>query len=299
VNKILVDPNNSNILYAGFEAKESDDETTTQGGLFKSINAGLNWSRIDTTLPQINVRDILINPDDSQIIYTAVASGYDHTEGNYYYGGVYKSIDGGSSWENLNEDFGEDFNLEVVSNTLSPANSIVIYAATSDSPFHDQSSGRGIFKSTNAGNDWAAVNNNLSLLNFSALTIDPLNPSLIYAGSGGNGLIKGIDSAYIGIDDAYQSLEQQISIINTPNPFDNTTTISFDLPISQNLSLKIYDSNGNLVQTLTKNQEFNTGIQSIIWNGKNSKGSELSSGIYFCHIIADNYSAVGKMVLLR
>ena len=232
-----------------------------------------------------------------QIIYTAVASGYDHSESTYYDGGVYKSSNGGISWENLNADFGDAFNLEVSSIALSPANSDVIYATTTDSPYHDQSSGRGVFKSIDAGNNWTAMNTELSILNFSALTIDPLNPSLIYAGSGGNGVIKGIDSAFIGIDDSYQSL-QQINVVNSPNPFGNNTIITFDLPRNQNVTLKIYDSNGRLVQTLLDKQE-SISIQNIVWNGRNSKGSELGSGIYFCHLITDSYHAVGKMVLLR
>ncbi len=297
INKIVIDPNDSNILYAGFESET--DEETTMGGLFKSTDAGQSWIRIDTDLPQINVRDIIIDPNDSQTIYTAVASGYNHSEGIYYYGGVYKSIDGGSSWENLNTDFGDGFNLEISSIALSPANSAVIYATTTDSPFHDQSSGRGIFKSTNSGNDWTAVNTGLSLLNFSSITIDPLNPYLLYAGSGGNGVIKGIDSEFIGIDEVSQSLLQQISVVNTPNPFDTHTIIKFDLPTNQNVTLKIYDNNGRLIQTLLDKQERKSGVQNISWNGKDNNGRELSSGIYFCHVITDSYVAVGRIVLLR
>jgi len=55
--------------------------------------------------------------------------------------------------------------------------------------------GRGIFKSTDGGANWTPVNKGLSVLNFSSITVDPSNPSLLYAGSGCNGIFKGIDSA--------------------------------------------------------------------------------------------------------
>ncbi len=70
-----------------------------------------------------------------------------------------------------------------------------IYAVTSDAPYHDRSRGRGIFKSTDGGANWTPVNKGLSVLNFSAITVDPSNPSLLYAGSSGNGIFKGIDPA--------------------------------------------------------------------------------------------------------
>jgi hypothetical protein len=58
VRKIVVDPNNSQTLYAGIEAKpvEVDDvDGTVHGGLFKSTDAGRSWNRIDTTLPLLSV----------------------------------------------------------------------------------------------------------------------------------------------------------------------------------------------------------------------------------------------------
>jgi len=198
VRKVSIDPNNPLIIYAGFEAKHienGNDMSTVQGGLFKSTDAGQHWSRIDTDLPQLSVWDIEVAPGDSQTIYTAVSSEYDHTLQTEYSGGVYKSSNGGTSWVKMNTGFGSEENLDVLSIAISPANTQTLYAATSDAPYHDRSSGRGIFKSTDGGTSWMQINNGLSVLNFSSITIDPSNPSLFYAGSGGNGIFKGIDPA--------------------------------------------------------------------------------------------------------
>ncbi len=199
VRKIVVDPNNPSILYAGIEAKHienGNDMSTVQGGLFQSTNGGNSWTRIDTSLlPQLSVWDIEVVPGNSQTIYTAVSSEYDHTLQREFPGGVYKSVDGGNNWHKMNTGFGGDENLDVLSLVLSPAGPDILYAATSDAPYHDKSSGRGIFKSTDGGANWTPVNKGLSVLNFSAITVDPSNPSLLYAGSGGNGIFKGIDPA--------------------------------------------------------------------------------------------------------
>ena len=197
VMKVFIDPDNSNIIYTGLEQKSKDNgnnSETVQGGLYKSTDAGKSWFRIDTDLPQLSVWDIDIPEGDSGTIYTAVIGGYDHSLEDYLYGGVYKSTDGGNSWELLDNGFGEAENLNVTSIKVNPADSSIIYAATSDEPYHDISSGRGIFKSTDSGKTWKAVNDGLGVLYFNTITADPSDPSVIYAGSSGNGINKGIDS---------------------------------------------------------------------------------------------------------
>ncbi len=194
VMKILIDPNNSNTLYAGIEAKiieNGENQKTIQGGLFKSINAGASWNRIDTYFPQISVRDIAIPKDNSQIVYTAVYSDYDHTLREYFFGGVYKSINGGRSWRRINEGFGEEDNLEISSIVINPLYSNILYAATTDAPYHDISNGRGIYRSTDSGESWKPVSNGSGVLYFNYVTVDPSDPAVIYAGSSGNGIYRG------------------------------------------------------------------------------------------------------------
>ncbi|HIP94009.1 MAG TPA: hypothetical protein EYH20_01565 [Leucothrix sp.] len=194
VRKIVVDPNDPNVLYAGIEAKQIEEgglNSTIQGGLFKSTDAGKHWHRIDSP-SQITVWDIVIDSDNPQTIYTAVKSGYDHSKEETYIGGVYKSINGGDTWKRENTGLGNQNNLNVASIAISPTNSKILYAVTTDEPFHDRSSGRGIFKSINAGKNWVSVSSKSNVLYFETITIDPTNPSVLYAGSSGNGILKGV-----------------------------------------------------------------------------------------------------------
>jgi photosystem II stability/assembly factor-like uncharacterized protein len=196
VRKIVVDPNNSQTLYAGIEAKPVEIngvDGTVHGGLFKSTDAGTSWSRIDSSLPQLSVWDIAVVPGNSQIIYTAVSSEFDHTLGETFPGGVYKSVNGGTSWARVSNGFGLAENLDVASIAIHPDNPNILYAASSDAPYHDQSGGRGVFKSSDAGESWQAVNDGLGVLTFDSITIDPSHPSILYTGSACNGIFKGID----------------------------------------------------------------------------------------------------------
>ena len=95
------------------------------------------------------------------------------------------------------------------------------------------------------------------------------------------------------------SLEGHIKIhSNYPNPFNISTTISFYIPKPNQIEVKIYDTSGRLIITLVSGKVF-TGDHDVIWNGRNSAGNEVSSGIYICRITAENYSQSRKLILIK
>lgn len=80
---------------------------------------------------------------------------------------------------------------------------------------------------------------------------------------------------------------------NFPNPFNPSTTISYQLPVKGNVSLKIYDILGREVQTIV-NEVKNAGKYQV-----NFDASSLTSGVYFYKIKTDRYSEVKKMILIK
>jgi len=80
---------------------------------------------------------------------------------------------------------------------------------------------------------------------------------------------------------------------NYPNPFNGMTRMGFRLPKSDQVSVKVYNSSGQRVETLL-NQRFQAGEHEIVWNA-----TDLSSGIYFYQVRSGPYSAVGKCLLLK
>ncbi len=85
---------------------------------------------------------------------------------------------------------------------------------------------------------------------------------------------------------------------NYPNPFNPNTTISFQLPAANYVSLNVYDIAGKLVRTLV-NEQRGEGLQSVNWNGKDNSGVSVASGIYFYKIQSGSFTETKKMVLMR
>jgi hypothetical protein len=80
---------------------------------------------------------------------------------------------------------------------------------------------------------------------------------------------------------------------NYPNPFNPSTTIKFDLPVESNVNINIYNSLGQLVETLI-DKEMEAGYHEI-----NFDASRLSSGVYLYQLQAKDYISVKKMLLIK
>ena len=85
---------------------------------------------------------------------------------------------------------------------------------------------------------------------------------------------------------------------NYPNPFNPTTTISYSLEKTANVTLKIYNIRGELVTTLVDSRQA-MGSHSVIWNGTDMNSSRVSSGIYIYCLDVNTTRLVKKMTLLK
>ena len=85
---------------------------------------------------------------------------------------------------------------------------------------------------------------------------------------------------------------------NYPNPFNPTTTISFNLKEASSATLAIYNVKGQLVRTLV-NGHLTEGVHNILWNGQDDKGKTVSSGIYFYRLSNKNFTSVQKMIMMK
>jgi hypothetical protein len=85
---------------------------------------------------------------------------------------------------------------------------------------------------------------------------------------------------------------------NYPNPFNPTTTIPFVLTEDKDVRLSVFDAQGKLVQVLA-NKTFPAGSHDVIWNGRDSNGNSVASGMYFCRLEAPGMVQTRKLVLLK
>lgn len=87
-------------------------------------------------------------------------------------------------------------------------------------------------------------------------------------------------------------------ISNYPNPFNPETTIRFNIEKPSRVELDIYNVQGRLIDSLV-NQELNAGKHSVVWNGSDRYGNELSGGVYIYRLSTGTKDYTGKMLLLK
>ncbi len=86
---------------------------------------------------------------------------------------------------------------------------------------------------------------------------------------------------------------------NYPNPFNPQTTIAFEIPIREAVSMRVFDMTGRLVRELIIAEEYTSGRYEVVWNGRDDAGRQVASGTYFYRLEARSYSETKRMVLVK
>ena len=84
-----------------------------------------------------------------------------------------------------------------------------------------------------------------------------------------------------------------------PNPFNPQTTIAFELPDRETVTLQVFDMAGRLVKELIGAEVYAQGPHQVIWNGRDDSGRQVASGTYFYRFEAGSYNETKRMVLLK
>ncbi|MDP6133160.1 MAG: T9SS type A sorting domain-containing protein, partial [Candidatus Marinimicrobia bacterium] len=86
---------------------------------------------------------------------------------------------------------------------------------------------------------------------------------------------------------------------NFPNPFNPNTQIQFVLGKDELVSLNIFDIQGRLVSSLINNSNYPAGYHNITWDGTNTMGTQVPSGMYLYKLVSENQTITRKMVLMK
>ena len=117
--------------------------------------------------------------------------------------------------------------------------------------------------------------------------------------SGAGGTRNVFIERYGYLDIADGTLPQSFALHpNYPNPFNPSTSITFDLPEQSNVNLNIYNALGQLVKSYSYNN-YPAGSYKVRWNGKNVFGQPLSAGVYIYQLRAGKFVKSRKMILLK
>ena len=178
---VTIDPNQPNTVWVGTGENVSGRHVGYGDGVYKSLDAGASWTRMGLKESE-RIGMIRIDPRNSKIVYVAA-------QGPLWSGGgergLYKTIDGGESWEKI---LGGGEYTGVNEVHLDPENPDVLYAVTwqrfrNVASLMDGGPETGIHKSTDGGHTWRELTKGLPEGNMgkTGLAISPIKPQVIYA----------------------------------------------------------------------------------------------------------------------
>lgn len=146
------------------------------GGVWKTEDGGITWKPIFDDQPVASIGDIALEPGNSEVVY--VGTGEANLRNTVSFGnGVYKSTDGGSTWRHL----GLDDTRHIPRIVINPHNPAIVYVGAQGHAFGPNSE-RGVFMSTDGGENWEKVCYIDDRHGVSDLDINQQNPNILYAG---------------------------------------------------------------------------------------------------------------------
>jgi photosystem II stability/assembly factor-like uncharacterized protein len=157
ISKIVVHPNNSDVVWVASQGplwKKGGER-----GVYKTTNGGKNWKRVLGNSEWTGATDLMIDPNDPQILYAATWDRH-RTVAAYMGGGpgsgIHRSTDGGETWEKLSNGLPKS-NMGKIGLALSPQKSNVVYAAIE----LDRTQG-GVYRSEDGGSSWSKMSDTVS-----------------------------------------------------------------------------------------------------------------------------------------
>lgn len=118
--------------------------------------------------------------------------------------------------------------------------------------------------------------------------------------SDGNKLYGVVELSTVSVKSNFSMLPMQFALYqNTPNPFNPTTLIRFDLPIPQHMNLQIFDVTGRLIRTLIHDSHIEAGQHIIMWDGRDDSGRSVVSGVYFYRMKTKTFFETRRLALVR
>jgi len=156
---VVVDPTDSNVVWLGTGENKSQRSAHFGTGLFKSTDAGATWAQVGLENSE-HIGMITLDPRDSDVVYVAAQGPLFAPGGDR---GLFKTTDGGETWENLLQ-ISEDTGVNEV--VLDPAQPDIVYASTYQrrrrvGQLVGGGPETGIYKSTDAGATWTEMTNGL------------------------------------------------------------------------------------------------------------------------------------------
>lgn len=184
IGDLDVSQSDPNVLYLGSGEANNSRSSYWGDGVYKSTDAGETWTNVGLAESH-HIGRVVIHPSDPDVVYVA-ALGHLYSDNEER--GLYRTVDGGGSWEKVLGPQVEGKHIGVVDVVMDPRDPDVLYAATFDKvrlPFTYDLGGPGsrIYKSVDGGDSWEMLTNGLpsGMLGRIGLDIADSDPDVVYA----------------------------------------------------------------------------------------------------------------------
>jgi photosystem II stability/assembly factor-like uncharacterized protein len=192
IGVVTLDPNNPNVVWVGTGENNSQRSVAYGDGVYKSLDGGKSWKHMGLKTSE-HIGSIIVDPRDSNTVYVAAQGQLWNSGGER---GLYKTTDGGATWELVLEIDEHTGINEVVMDKDNPDILIAssyqrqrrVWTLINGGP------GSGVHKSTDGGKTWKKVSRGLPSgeLGRIGLAMAPSAPGMIYALIEGNGSARGL-----------------------------------------------------------------------------------------------------------
>ena len=182
IGAVEIDPTNHNVVWVAAigQAFNANDER----GVYKTVDGGRNWERVLYISDTVGFSDIELLPGNPDIVFATawkaerkpwtIISGGTQEEG-----GLYKSVDGGASWDKITEGLPGGL-IGKIDLAISPADSSIVYALV-EAPDDEG----GLYKSVDQGASFEQVSNDETIRTrpfyYANIEVDPQNPDIVYS----------------------------------------------------------------------------------------------------------------------
>lgn len=186
--RVLVDPSNSDRVFVA--AVGSYFTPNPDRGIYRSEDGGLNWEQVLFVSDSAGAIDIVMDPEDPSRLIAAMWERVRRPGGSHLYGpgsGMYKSLDGGDSWELIEASILPDpasENIGRIGLALCSSQPNVVYSL-----YTDGSNYRGLFRSNDFGESWTNADPAMGITDgtagfswyFGQVRVHPENPDIVFA----------------------------------------------------------------------------------------------------------------------
>lgn len=182
IGGLSIDPKNENIVFAAVLGHPYGPNT--ERGVYRTFDGGKTWERVLYRDENTGAMQVTIDPNNSDIVYADLWAGrqgpWEDGEWNGSASGLFKSIDGGTTWKKLIKGLPTtEQGLGRIGFCIAPTNSNRMYATV------DAGKYGGIYRSDDAGESWININSDGRLWgrgdDFAEIKVDPFNPDIVYS----------------------------------------------------------------------------------------------------------------------